>query len=644
MTPPPLSRLWSREPPAPIDDPPPQAGPSNSRFKMPKFKIEWGKRALMTQEPAVDGGMSPSGLYDEEQQPAEPSKSRLGKLKLKRRKREPLDVAEQEPPPFLAPDDFDDTHQPAAPAKSRFRAFRWGRAKRAPVDQVEAELPHIRPYAVDISRVGMGRSEPPPEEPPPIDHHGTDYAPSQFGMLHEPLVAPGSSGRLRNRKRSTASLGRTRKNRRRFPKLRHMDEESKIVEGHGFLRHASDQIHLHRRSLGSRVVSLDARWAELFTVAPVLKKLTKGRQKPDEWNENARQLLKDVEKTIRDAHRRSGGGGSILSFIRLGSIAGTIRPRIQPVPRRPVSHKPKTAPSSVAPSFYMPSERSELNHNISTRYPKNLRPKYGGSSSVMSLLTDDYPPSRAPLPSIVAHRRERQRPSPPKPSPRPAMAMIPEQGVPQMIPARGIPPMMTQHMSPPLPPTIPLINIFPPSGPPSLQSELRGTTHHSPDVGYNLPKPHHTSGSVKSRTYKAGTPEKMRRRSREKTRDRERPRDYPREKSDDYPREKRKTSDYPREKYRTSESRDYRDRDRERERDRDRHHRPRDRSRSRSRERSKTHRRDRSRSRERGPRDRSRSRERSSRHRSSRDRSRERRRSRSRDRHRSRRSSPHRRH
>ncbi|KAF8917567.1 hypothetical protein CPB85DRAFT_171126 [Mucidula mucida] len=666
MTPPPLSRIWSRDPPAPLDDQPPQAGPSNSRFKMPKFKIDWGKRAPTTQGPAVDGGINPSGLYDE-QQPAGPPKSRLGKLKLKRRKRDPVDIVEQEPPPFVVPDDFADMHPHAAPVKSRFRVFKWGRAKRAQVDQVEADRVHVPPSEIPepeprksrLRALGIGRHEPPPEdhsEPPPIDHHDTqtDYAPSQFGMLYEPLVVSQSHSRrlqLRNRKRSTASLGRKR---HRFPKLRHMDEESKIVEGHGFLRHASDQIHQHRRSLGSRVASLDARWAELFTVAPVVKKLTKGRQRPDEWNENARQLLKDVEKSIRDAHRRSGGG-SILSFIRLGSVAGTIRPRIQPAPRRPASRKPRTAPSSVAPSFYVPSERSELNHNISTRYPKNLRPKYGGSSSVMSLLTDDYPPSRAPLPSIVGHRRERQRPSPPKsrhsPHTRPTMAMIPEQGVPQMIPERGITP---QYMSPPqhTPSSAPFtFHVHPPSASPSVQSEL---PHRFPDADYNPPKPRHTSDSARSRTYKAGTPEKMRRRSREKIRDRERPRDYPREKSDyprekrrtsNYPREKYKTTDYPREKYRTSDKHRTSEYPREkstrtRDRERERHHRPRDRSRSRSRER---HRRERSRSRERRPRDRSRSRERerSSRHRGS---SRERRRSRSRDRHhRSRRSSPHRR-
>ncbi|KAG7444690.1 uncharacterized protein BT62DRAFT_220560 [Guyanagaster necrorhizus] len=104
----------------------------------------------------------------------------------------------------------------------------------------------------------------------------------------------------------------------RFAARRNL-KASKVVEGHGYLKNASELIHQHRGSLGSNVPSLDTRWAQLFTVAPVLRKLTKGRQKPQEWCDNARQLLKDVQKKLRDARRRSRGSASIFSFISLGS-------------------------------------------------------------------------------------------------------------------------------------------------------------------------------------------------------------------------------------------------------------------------------------------------------------------------------------
>ncbi|KAK0193326.1 hypothetical protein F5146DRAFT_1134004 [Armillaria mellea] len=104
----------------------------------------------------------------------------------------------------------------------------------------------------------------------------------------------------------------------RFTARRNL-QASKVVEGHGYLKNASDLIQQHRGSLASNVPSLDTRWAQLFTVAPVLRKLTKGRQKPQQWCDNARQLLKDVQKKLRDARRRSRGSASIFSFISLGS-------------------------------------------------------------------------------------------------------------------------------------------------------------------------------------------------------------------------------------------------------------------------------------------------------------------------------------
>ncbi|KIY63063.1 hypothetical protein CYLTODRAFT_150112 [Cylindrobasidium torrendii FP15055 ss-10] len=157
---------------------------------------------------------------------------------------------------------------------------------------------------------------------------------------------------------------------------------AQIAEGHGFLRQASDLMHQHRNSLGSGLGEADERWATLFTVAPVLKKLTKGRQEPEEFNENARTLLKDVEKRILEKHKRRGDADrvSIISCRKLSSPAGSIRPRRRRKGRFGMGGRASNIASSSHTSF-MPLP-TDLLHNTSTRYPKGLRPQWGGSASV----------------------------------------------------------------------------------------------------------------------------------------------------------------------------------------------------------------------------------------------------------------------
>ncbi|KAK0470320.1 uncharacterized protein EV420DRAFT_1634750 [Desarmillaria tabescens] len=152
---------------------------------------------------------------------------------------------------------------------------------------------------------------------------------------------------------------------------------SKVVEGHGYLKNASELIHQHRGSLASNVPSLDSRWAQLFTVAPVLRKLTKGRQKPQEWCDNARQLLKDVQKKLRDARRRSRGSTSIFSFISLGST------------RRSRKHTP--ASSNQSHSTYRSPKHTPHHHH---------QPRPRDPGTVMSPLSFHHALELKPLPEI----------------------------------------------------------------------------------------------------------------------------------------------------------------------------------------------------------------------------------------------------
>ncbi|KAG7090115.1 hypothetical protein E1B28_011726 [Marasmius oreades] len=77
-----------------------------------------------------------------------------------------------------------------------------------------------------------------------------------------------------------------------------------VQEGHQHLQQTSEMIHQHRLSLASQIRKFDARWASLFNLAPVLNKLTKGRQMPAEFRDNAQVLLDDVQHALRDAHSR----------------------------------------------------------------------------------------------------------------------------------------------------------------------------------------------------------------------------------------------------------------------------------------------------------------------------------------------------
>ncbi|KAJ8071969.1 hypothetical protein PM082_015527 [Marasmius tenuissimus] len=77
-----------------------------------------------------------------------------------------------------------------------------------------------------------------------------------------------------------------------------------VKEGHEHLQQTSDIIHQHRLSLASQIRKFDARWASLFNLAPVLNKLTKGRQMPNEFRDNARDLRDDVQVALQEAHSR----------------------------------------------------------------------------------------------------------------------------------------------------------------------------------------------------------------------------------------------------------------------------------------------------------------------------------------------------
>ncbi|ESK84840.1 hypothetical protein Moror_14965 [Moniliophthora roreri MCA 2997] len=77
-----------------------------------------------------------------------------------------------------------------------------------------------------------------------------------------------------------------------------------VQAGRENLQKSSDILHQHRLSLASQLRNFDNRWADLFSSTPVLNKLTKGRQKPEEFHTNAQNLLDDVQVALRDAHSR----------------------------------------------------------------------------------------------------------------------------------------------------------------------------------------------------------------------------------------------------------------------------------------------------------------------------------------------------
>ncbi|TRM64269.1 hypothetical protein BD626DRAFT_491290 [Schizophyllum amplum] len=67
-----------------------------------------------------------------------------------------------------------------------------------------------------------------------------------------------------------------------------------IVEGHDILGQAADLI-AQNRWRGDKVIDLDNRWARLYSSAPVLRKITKGRIHPVQFHSEAGTLLADVQ-------------------------------------------------------------------------------------------------------------------------------------------------------------------------------------------------------------------------------------------------------------------------------------------------------------------------------------------------------------
>ncbi|KAJ7589835.1 hypothetical protein C8J56DRAFT_1025173 [Mycena floridula] len=167
-----------------------------------------------------------------------------------------------------------------------------------------------------------------------------------------------------------------------------------VTEGHQRLRNAADLIFQHRRSLNSQGRELEDRWAELFNMAPITQKLTKGRQRPQEFRTNAEILLKDVEEELRKAEERKRAAQApnrrenVLSSYpaSIRSVARSIKTQISritslykfspPYRRRKLEEesrseqrRPPNPPSSMTPSISR-ADSTRLNRkNQSTRYP-----------------------------------------------------------------------------------------------------------------------------------------------------------------------------------------------------------------------------------------------------------------------------------
>lgn len=325
-----------------------------------------------------------------------------------------------------------------------------------------------------------------------------------------------------------------------------------VAEGHQILRQASDTIFQHRNSFGEQAQPLEERWAELYSVAPILHKLTKGRQQPKEFLNNAQALLRDVQEELRKAQQRKHDP---TKSPRLSSrYAPSVRSLARSI-RSQLSKVTSWYRSSPAFRRQQLEERSLLTAKDSstTRY---RQPYY----------TEDRPATRKqPQPTKIRPELDRRNQStryPPIESTRSVM----EQSIRSVEKSRVPPPAVPVH------PTPPVTQTQPANFTSYVPSDELGRRRRSGDERYHESRRHH-SRSPESRRNKDHKREysrddRYRSEDRHYRRDRSPDRDYHRRDRDDY-RHRRRRSPSPRRDRRTEDR--YRE-DGHRDSDRRRHH------------------------------------------------------------------------
>ncbi|KAJ3993212.1 hypothetical protein F5050DRAFT_760335 [Lentinula boryana] len=178
----------------------------------------------------------------------------------------------------------------------------------------------------------------------------------------------------------------------------HAKESFPVVQSaHQHLRNASDTIHQHRNSLASQLRVFDSRWAHLFSVAPVLNKLTKGRQRPDEFHKNAEILDEDIQVALVEARGRK------YSQARVADEQDSVVPG--PFPGPP-SDSMFTRVSRKALSSIM--ERVERGDQIQPETSKTSKSPYGSSKTSRQ---SKNPKNRAISPTKTSLENSRTTPS-----------------------------------------------------------------------------------------------------------------------------------------------------------------------------------------------------------------------------------------
>ncbi|KAF5381890.1 hypothetical protein D9757_007557 [Collybiopsis confluens] len=185
-----------------------------------------------------------------------------------------------------------------------------------------------------------------------------------------------------------------------FATPRAKDSYPVVQAGHEHLRNASNTIHQHRNSLASQLKNFDNRWAHLFSVAPVLNKLTKGRQRPEEFRRNAEGLHDDVKVALDEARRRRilsdtadeqdsivPGPPPSTVFSRTMRALSSVIERVEPAAsiRRAskTSSDSKTAPSGSKLKSRKNVKKKNSRHSLIQRSisPFRHRPKHRSSHS-----------------------------------------------------------------------------------------------------------------------------------------------------------------------------------------------------------------------------------------------------------------------
>ncbi|KAE9406081.1 hypothetical protein BT96DRAFT_280158 [Gymnopus androsaceus JB14] len=126
----------------------------------------------------------------------------------------------------------------------------------------------------------------------------------------------------------------------------------------------------YRDSLGlaNQLRVLDSRWAHLFSVAPVINKLTKGRQRPEEFCKNAETLYEDVRVALDESQTRRALRRRLAATLELDQDQDSIVPGPPPVQAWPVSRVVKKALSSIR-------ELVEPSLSLRSKSPSRTRPR-----------------------------------------------------------------------------------------------------------------------------------------------------------------------------------------------------------------------------------------------------------------------------